>query len=153
VHFDFDYFKPFNDRFGFRQGDRAITLFADLMRARLAGGDVFLGHIGGDDFFLGAHGAAVEPVIASLPEFIAQFASDMASFYDARARHDGVIEANDRNGATALVPLLSVSCGCALVQEESGRVNLDALSTLLADLKKRAKRSPQKIAVETVSGS
>jgi hypothetical protein len=64
-----------------------------------------------------------------------------------------VIEANDRNGATALVPLLSVSCGCALVQEESGRVTFDALSTLLADLKKRAKRSPQKIAVETVSGS
>jgi hypothetical protein len=113
---------------------------------------VFLGHIGGDDFFLGAHGAAVEPVIASLPEFIAQFASHMASFYDAPSRLAGVTEANDRNGAIALVPLLSVSCGCAIVHETSGRVNLDALSALLADLKKRAKRSPEKIAVETVIG-
>jgi GGDEF domain-containing protein len=151
VHFDFDYFKPFNDRFGFRQGDRAITMFADLMRARLAGSDVFLGHIGGDDFFLGAHGAAVEPVLASLREFIAQFASDMASFYDAGSRREGLIEANDRNGVITLVPLLSVSCGCAIVAEQSGRVNLDALSALLADLKKKAKRSGEKIAVETVS--
>jgi GGDEF domain-containing protein len=67
VHFDFDNFKPFNDRFGFRQGDRAVTMFADLMRSHLTAGDVFLGHIGGDDFFLGAHGLAVEPVLASLP--------------------------------------------------------------------------------------
>jgi len=91
VHFDFDNFKPFNDRFGFRQGDRAITMFADLMRSRLAAGDVFLDHIGGDDFFLGAHGEAVLPVIDSLPAFIAQFASDTASFYDpggAAQRHD-----------------------------------------------------------------
>ena len=32
AYFDLDHFKPFNDRFGFRQGDRAIMLFADLMR-------------------------------------------------------------------------------------------------------------------------
>ena len=90
VHFDFDYFKPFNDRFGFRQGDRAITMFADLMRSRLAASAVFLGHIGGDDFFLGAQGDAVAPVLAAMPAFIAQFASDMASFYDAGSRLAGV---------------------------------------------------------------
>jgi hypothetical protein len=42
-----------------------------------------------------------------------------------------------------------VSCGCAIVTAESGRVNLDALSALLADLKKHAKQSPEKIAFET----
>ncbi len=152
VHFDFDYFKPFNDRFGFRQGDRAITMFADLMRSRLAASDVFLGHIGGDDFFLGVHGRAMQPIVDSLPGFIAQFASDMASFYDSEARQAGTIEAHDRNGAFQLVPLLSVSCGCAIVTESGRRVNLDALSALLADLKKRAKRSPEKIALETFSG-
>ncbi|HEV8020462.1 MAG TPA: GGDEF domain-containing protein [Candidatus Lustribacter sp.] len=148
VHFDFDYFKPFNDRFGFRQGDRAITMFADLMRGRLAAENVFLGHIGGDDFFLGAQAEAVEPVLAALPEFIAKFASDMASFYDADARFLGVIEGTDRNGATQIVPLLSVSCGCAIVRESSGAVNLDELSAVLADLKKRAKRSPAKVVIE-----
>jgi EAL domain-containing protein (putative c-di-GMP-specific phosphodiesterase class I)/GGDEF domain-containing protein len=152
VHFDFDYFKPFNDQFGFRQGDRAITMFADLMRSRLAGSDIFLGHIGGDDFFLGAHGNAMAPVVESLPGFIAQFASDMASFYDADARRLGKTETTDRNGTAQLVPLLSVSCGCAIVRESSARVNLDALSALLAGLKKKAKLSPEKIAVDYFTG-
>ncbi len=152
VHFDFDYFKPFNDRFGFRQGDRAITMFADLMRSRLAASDVFLGHIGGDDFFLGAHGDAMTPVIDSLPDFIAQFASDMASFYDADARRAGMTQGHDRNGVPQLVPLLSVSCGCLIVRAEGGRVNLDTLSALLADLKKRAKASPAKIVIEDYTG-
>lgn len=152
VHFDFDYFKPFNDRFGFRQGDRAITMFADLMRSRLAANDVFLGHIGGDDFFLGVHGEAMQPIVDALPAFIAQFASDMASFYDSDARSTGLTEANDRNGTTQLVPLLSVSCGCAVVPRGCGRVNLDAVSALLAELKKKAKRSPAKIVVETFRG-
>jgi hypothetical protein len=72
----------------------------------------------------------------------------MASFYDAEARRSGVIEAYDRNGSVQFVPLLSVSCGCAIVGEHSGRVNLDALSAMLADLKKRAKRSTEKIVVD-----
>jgi EAL domain-containing protein (putative c-di-GMP-specific phosphodiesterase class I)/GGDEF domain-containing protein len=148
VHFDFDFFKPFNDRFGFRQGDRAITMFADLMRSRLAATDVFLGHIGGDDFFLGVHGAATWSVIESLPGFIAQFASDMASFYDADARELGWTDGVDRSGNTQRVPLLSVSCGCAMILADSGPVNLDALSTMLADLKKLAKSSPEKIALD-----
>ena len=117
AHFDFDYFKPFNDRFGFRQGDRAITMFADLMRNRLAGSDVFLGHIGGDDFFLGANGGAVAGVLDALPAFIAQFASDMASFYDDDSRRTGRTQGSDRNGVAQLVPLLSVSCGCAMMKE------------------------------------
>jgi len=147
VHFDFDYFKPFNDRFGFRQGDRAITMFADLMRSRLAASDVFLGHIGGDDFFLGVRGEGTPRVIEALPAFILQFASDMASFYDADARRAGAIEGTDRNGTVHLVPLLSVSCGCAVVPSGVARPQLDALSAMLTGLKKRAKAAPEKIVV------
>ena len=144
VHFDFDYFKPFNDRFGFRQGDRAITMFADLMRSRLAAGDVFLGHIGGDDFFLGAQGHAVAPVVAALPDFIARFASDMASFYDAESRRAGVTEATDRNGVVQLVPLLSVSCGGAIVRERTGHGNLDAISTFSPTSKNAPSSRPRR---------
>jgi EAL domain-containing protein (putative c-di-GMP-specific phosphodiesterase class I)/GGDEF domain-containing protein len=148
VHFDFDFFKPFNDRFGFRQGDRAITMFADLMRSRLAGPGVFLGHIGGDDFFLGVHGPTTWAAIESLPGFIAQFASDMASFYDDDARRLGTIDGFDRAGVAQRIPLLSVSCGCAVVLAQSRRVNLDELSAMLAHLKTQAKSAPGKIALD-----
>jgi hypothetical protein len=106
-------------------------MFADLMRAHLTANEVFLGHIGGDDFFLGVHGNAMTSIVESLPAFIARFASDMASFYDADARRAGVIDATDRDGAKQL-----------------GRVNLDALSALLAQLKKKAKGSSEKIAID-----
>jgi len=51
VYFDFDNFKPFNDKFGFRIGDRAILLFANILREFAGNKDFFIGHIGGDDFF------------------------------------------------------------------------------------------------------
>ena len=33
TYFDFDDFKPFNDHYGFRLGDRVIQLFADILRS------------------------------------------------------------------------------------------------------------------------
>ncbi|MGB5866853.1 MAG: EAL domain-containing protein, partial [Arcobacteraceae bacterium] len=50
VYFDFNDFKPFNDHYGFRQGDRAISLFATLLKAQSTSNN-FIAHIGGDDFF------------------------------------------------------------------------------------------------------
>jgi GGDEF domain-containing protein len=89
VYLDFDNFKPFNDRFGFRTGDRAIGMFADALRVAFGGDDVFLGHIGGDDFFVGTTGAATISTFKSLPNFIAGFAKTVAGFYDETSRRNG----------------------------------------------------------------
>ncbi|MCD8476564.1 MAG: diguanylate cyclase [Sulfurospirillum sp.] len=51
AYFDFDNFKPFNDYYGFRKGDRAITLFADILRSAVGLEECLVGHVGGDDFF------------------------------------------------------------------------------------------------------
>lgn len=51
VYFDFDNFKPFNDYYGFRKGDRAITLFADILKSSVGFEECLVGHVGGDDFF------------------------------------------------------------------------------------------------------
>ena len=52
VYFDFNDFKPFNDTYGFRQGDRAILMFSDILRKNIPS-EHFIAHIGGDDFFVG----------------------------------------------------------------------------------------------------
>ena len=153
VHFDFDNFKPFNDRFGFRQGDRAIAMFADLMRSRLGAPDVFLGHIGGDDFFLGAHGSIANDIVTRLPAFVAQFASDVESFYDGASRRAGYTGAHDRNGLPYQVPLLAVSCGVFLIETESVGLSMDVASATLARLKKAAKLSASKLAIERIGGT
>jgi len=49
---DLDQFKPFNDLYGYRNGDEAIQLTAELLRAHIDPAEDFLGHIGGDDFIL-----------------------------------------------------------------------------------------------------
>ncbi|MBO6802990.1 MAG: GGDEF domain-containing protein, partial [Thalassospira sp.] len=66
VYFDFDNFKPFNDQYGFRQGDRAILLFKDILGKVLSQNDWFVGHIGGDDFFAYVQSIDFEDAVAAV---------------------------------------------------------------------------------------
>ncbi len=47
--FDLNKFKPINDTFGHAEGDRALVVFANIMREIFRESDVF-GRIGGDEF-------------------------------------------------------------------------------------------------------
>ncbi len=47
--FDLNKFKPINDNFGHAEGDRALVVFANIMREVFRQSDVF-GRIGGDEF-------------------------------------------------------------------------------------------------------
>ena len=50
---DLDYFKPFNDKYGFSRGDEVIKmtgrLLLNIVRNR-SNRNIFVGHVGGDDF-------------------------------------------------------------------------------------------------------
>lgn len=52
VYFDMNNFKAFNDKYGFRQGDRALLKFSEIL-GRFSG-EFFIAHIGGDDFLRGS---------------------------------------------------------------------------------------------------
>jgi diguanylate cyclase (GGDEF)-like protein len=147
AYFDFDNFKPFNDAYGFRQGDRALLLFANLLSTRLPNQDVFVGHLGGDDFFacLKNHSAdTARPIIEPL---LSAFRKDIESFYGAEARQLGYLHAMDRQGAERRFPFMRVSC--AILDLPIGRhtITVDALSIYLADVKKAAKISADGIAI------
>src|SRR5438094_400768 len=51
LYVDIDRFKEFNDHYGFTRGDRVITMLAEVLTC-VAGEQLFVGHIGGDDFVL-----------------------------------------------------------------------------------------------------
>ncbi|MGO7741220.1 hypothetical protein ACC733_38625, partial [Rhizobium johnstonii] len=59
--------------YGFHLGDHAISLFAALMRLYFFAERHFLGHVGGDDFFIGIveRLEIVEVAIAEVAELIA----------------------------------------------------------------------------------
>ncbi|WP_052711346.1 GGDEF domain-containing protein [Elstera litoralis] len=106
---DFDFFKPFNDTYGFRQGDRVITLFADMMRHAQNMSGFFAGHIGGDDFVLGAQGASQDDMADVLNQLLGKFRTDVSSLYEPESRLRGHIIAKDRDGKERQFPLLRAS--------------------------------------------
>lgn len=146
AYFDFDNFKPFNDKYGFRQGDRAITLFAEILAKVLTRENYFFGHIGGDDFFAGFKATQPADVLAQVQYIRRRFGTEVESFYDEETRLRGHFIALDRHGVEREIPLLSVSVG--LVHLPTGRVTVSAddLVGRISDLKKQAKADPNGVA-------
>lgn len=140
-YFDFDNFKPFNDRYGFQRGDRAISLFASLLRRHLAGPGVFLGHVGGDDFFACCAGRARAELEPALTSLLDEFSRDVAKLYDRRDQIAGCIAGDDRDGRPREFPLMR--CSAAVVELPLGVVTseLSKIDALIADGKSQAKRS------------
>lgn len=153
LYADLDNFKPFNDTYGFRQGDRAILLFAGLMREAARPESWFLGHIGGDDFFIGFRGLAREEVITVARTLLRRFAEDARSLYDAETRERGFIEAKDREGHVKTFPLLTASAVLVELPARHSGVTIEDISRHLAQSKKKAKTSPEKLAIAVLPSS
>ncbi|HYD15486.1 MAG TPA: EAL domain-containing protein [Hyphomicrobium sp.] len=149
-HLDFNHFKPFNDVYGFHVGDRAIIMFAELLRAEFGHDNIFLGHIGGDDFFVGASGP-VRDFSKRLMAVTNRFALDAESLYIPEHRRNGFIECAGRDGVVARFPLLT--CSVALLHLPAGeRVSTpDEVSHALTQLKAAAKKSVSCYSASTLS--
>ncbi|MDV7339990.1 GGDEF domain-containing protein [Terasakiella sp. A23] len=149
AYMDLDNFKAFNDAYGFRQGDRAILLFAELMRKVFQGENAFLGHVGGDDFFIGMRNSQLADVQEKVVDLLKCFSVDVESFYDAKAREQGYLDGKDRDGNPRQFPLMS--CSAALLSlpsnREVGGPTFEDLDNAIAQLKKEAKASSSHMAV------
>jgi diguanylate cyclase (GGDEF)-like protein len=146
AYLDFDNFKPFNDTYGFRQGDRAILLFAELLR-KIAKPNCFVGHIGGDDFFVGLSDCRLSDAEALVSAVLEKFRSDAESFYDAETRQNGYMLATDRDGVERRFPLLSVSAVLLVIDGIGSGCTPDDVSRALAKHKKQAKSSKTRCVV------
>ena len=150
-YFDFDNFKPFNDSKGFRQGDRAIKLFAEAIQRRF-GKDpgAFFGHLGGDDFVAVFESPEPDALRRALAESLEEFAATVAGFYTEAERRQGWIECKDRFGAIRRFPLLR--CSVAVVEFPPAVECVDAagLDGRIARQKSAAKASASGISWETL---
>lgn len=145
VYFDFDNFKPFNDYNGFRRGDRVILLFSQILRQRQDNADIFLAHIGGDDFFMGIRNLSLEDTQREVTSIIRKFSNDVRGFYDKEDLDAGYIISKDREDNERKFPLLTVSA--IVIHMPPGRqesIMVDEIDEILATNKKKAKASPDK---------
>lgn len=150
LYFDFDNFKPFNDRFGFRQGDRAILLFADILRKKLSGRNRFIGHIGGDDFFVGVQYEDEAATRQHVADVLKEFREQIVSFYDSESREQGFIVSRDREGRKRRFSLMTVSVAVLRLPQSRTNLSLDDVGPAISRLKKRAKVSDARIATGNI---
>jgi diguanylate cyclase (GGDEF)-like protein len=110
---DLDYFKPFNDKFGFSRGDEVLKMLGRLILNTVKGRQPhgsFVGHVGGDDFVFMMD---LEHIEETAVEIIDNFKRIIPIFYDAEDRANGYIESVDREGNKKRFPLISISIGIA----------------------------------------
>lgn len=136
IYFDFNDFKPFNDHYGFRQGDRAILLFASLLKANSITNN-FIAHIGGDDFFVGFTQTNYEFVYQIIAEIQEEFQLKVKELYSKEDQTNEYISAKDRFGIERKFALLGVAS--AIIQIDP-KINKDNFDLMLGNIKKESKK-------------
>jgi EAL domain-containing protein (putative c-di-GMP-specific phosphodiesterase class I)/GGDEF domain-containing protein len=133
---DLDNFKPYNDVYGYAQGDRILKNLAELLKASISPQMDFLGHVGGDDFVLVLRSLDWRQRLLSL---LNAFTASVAGFYSDADRQTGHIVALGRDGEMRQYPLLSLSLAL-LDSASTGLTNAETAAKLLVDVKAHAKR-------------
>lgn len=139
AYVDLNHFKAYNDHYGFRQGDRVLRLLAELLGKRLSEHNAFVGHIGGDDFFVGLPGDDGRLLPRTLGGILDSFREDVRAFYEEAHRRAGCLRGIDRRGRVRRFPLLTACAATAVLAPQSRQRDDAALMQLLADLKQQAK--------------
>lgn len=135
---DLDHFKPFNDVYGYSQGDEVIKMVAALLVEHMDDRLDFVGHIGGDDFIIILRGTEWEERCRALLE---AFAGEVGRLYSEGDRAQGGIHCEDRAGNETFFPLLSLSIGVAHPDPERCHSHHD-VAALASEAKHQAKRQP-----------
>ena len=108
---DIDYFKPFNDKYGFSRGDKILKFLGNLILNKVKGiqpHNSFIGHIGGDDFVFTMD---LEYIEDAALEIISDFDKEILFFYDEEDRMNGYIESIDREGIKKRYSIMCISIG------------------------------------------
>jgi diguanylate cyclase (GGDEF)-like protein len=133
---DLNNFKPFNDQFGYWQGDKMIRLLASIIISECDPQRDFAGHVGGDDFVMLFQSADWETRCLRI---VSHFNTAALTLFDEKTRSRGFIEAEDRKGNYSTFPLTTVSIGALYVSPGMFHIAEDVASAAAA-AKHHAKR-------------
>jgi diguanylate cyclase (GGDEF)-like protein len=138
AYFDIDYFKPFNDVYGYKRGDEVIQTCARVIWDALDHERDFLGHIGGDDFIAIMQSARWERSVQSVLD---AFDEALLGFLDEKDRQARGYQSLDRVGQSVFHPICALSVGVVVVEPGQFTSHVHLASTA-SDAKKCAKKMP-----------
>ncbi|MGN8159791.1 EAL domain-containing protein [Salinisphaera sp. RV14] len=139
LYFDLDNFKVFNDAYGFRLGDRVLRMFAEILQKNFAMLGAFIGHIGGDDFFVAVQDEPYPVIAQTARHVLDDFRSSAESLYSEGDRQAGYLVGLDRRGRRTEFPLLSASSALLSVDRHTRDRSEYAFLSVITLLKEQAK--------------
>lgn len=137
-YIDIDNFKAYNDKYGYLKGDSAIKQTAALLctiRETFAGEEVFVGHIGGDDFVLMAKPGKTTEIAGALA---LKFDELVPKLYNSEDRQRGFTTSRDRMGNTHEFPLMTLTIA-ATTNEKRTLDHYAKVVEIAAEIKKYLK--------------
>jgi diguanylate cyclase (GGDEF)-like protein len=141
LYADLDYFKAYNDHYGFVRGDGVLQATAELIRTiatEVAGPTTFIGHVGGDDFVVTCSVNEAKPISETLVE---RFEAMAPSLYDPQDAARGFVETEDRLGNVQPFPFVSISIGVATTENRTFTHYAEVVG-IATEMKSVAKKTP-----------
>jgi len=139
LYLDLDNFKAYNDVYGFLRGDEIIkftarTILKNVNHSNCS--DIFVGHIGGDDFVAVICGDKYEKICQDI---ISEFDSGVKIYFTEEDAKKGYIKIQNRKGKMEHFPLTSISIG-VVIAEENKFTNVLEIGEVGAQVKHVAKQ-------------
>lgn len=149
AYIDIDNFKPYNDAFGYRRGDDVIQTLARVICEACDQQTDFVGHIGGDDFFVIFRSEDWE---IRCWQIISTFSQAMGNMLGIEERLRGGYMAENRRGELTLQTLPTLSIGAVKVGPGDCESHREVAAAASA-AKKQAKKKAKDPANEPMGGS
>lgn len=140
LYLDLDNFKAYNDVYGFLKGDEVIKFTASTILKNInsaVGTEIFVGHIGGDDFV-----AIIDETMSYekiCQDIISEFDSGIKSFFTEEDLKRGYLKVQNRKGKMEHFPMTSISIG-VVVSDQNRFSNVLEIGEVGAQVKHVAKK-------------
>ncbi len=135
---DLNHFKPFNDQYGYWQGDEVLKFAAAVLADVCDPTRDFLGHVGGDDFLILFQSEDWQDRVLRA---IHLFNEGAQRFYAPTDRLTGGIHGEDRRGNPTFFGFVTMAIGCVRVESDGGPsfYSSEEIASVAALAKRRAK--------------
>jgi diguanylate cyclase (GGDEF)-like protein len=138
---DLDNFKAYNDHYGYARGNQVIKNTAQIIEKnakKYGTEDVFLGHIGGDDFVVIS---SIDRYAAICKNIVEEFDKSVDSLYDDKDLRLGHIIRKTRTGEENKFPLMTISIG-VVTNKRRKLKHFVQVGEIAAEVKNYAKSKP-----------
>jgi len=129
--------NAFNEVYGFVAGEEVLRFTGMLLNDvidEMGTADDFVGHIGGDDFWIITRKGLIEPIKEELEE---RFEQNVGTHYDFMARQQGYIVVTADDGSEKQVPLMNLAIG-TLTAEDGPFADIREITEAAAEARRRA---------------